>query len=222
MPAIVKPRTLQAMPWGISKIEKQYHDMTEKQAETLRQKIKRVKLDLAADKRRWGGFYDDSRGLRYLPTQYYIRLGDFSGGLKYLKWFQKNFPEDSGFPDFLFEWTIILFKTGNIRQAEKKAFETYCSNTYILDKFFGSPIIPLDKYEFSNVAMPDFVENFNYSSKQPELIDFSDWLEKFIRTEKFSASRQQYVDLYKRLKTENDAETRGYLIKQARQLEEQF
>lgn len=196
--------------------------MTEKQAEKLRQKIKRIKLDLAADKRRWGGFYDDSRGLRYLPPQYYIKLGDFAGGLKYLKWFNKNFPDDSGFPDFLFEWTIILFKTGNIKEAEKKAFETYCCNAYIFDKFFGRPVVPLDKYENSNIDIPDFVDYFNYSSEQTDLIDFCEWLDKYTRTEKFKAASQEYIDIYKRLKNENDTETRGYLIRQARQLEEQF
>jgi hypothetical protein len=196
--------------------------MTEKQAEKLRQKIKRIKLDLAADKRRWGGFYDDSRGLRYLPTQYYIKLGDYDGGLKYLKWFHKNFPDDSGFPDFLFEWAIILFKTDNKNSAEKKAFETFCSNTYIFDKFFGRPVIPLDKYENSSIDVPAFVDYFNYSCKQHDLVDFNDWLDNFTRTEKFVAASQKFVDIYKRLKTENDTETRRYLIKQASQLEEQF
>ena len=196
--------------------------MTEKQAEKLRQKIKRVKLDLAADKRRWGGFYDDSRGLRCLPTQFYIKLGDYIGGLKYLKWFNKNFPDDSGFPDFLFEWAIILFKIGNIKEAEKKAFETYCSNTYIFDKFFDRPIVPVDKYENSNIDIPAFADYFDYSCKQPDLTDFSVWLDSFTKTEKFVATSQKFVDIYKQLKTENDTETRHYLIKQARQLEEKF
>lgn len=173
--------------------------MTEKQAEKLRQKIRRIKLDLAADKRRWGGQYDDSRGLRYLPTKYYIKLGDFAEGLKYLKWFHKNFPDDSGFPDFLFEWTIILFKTGNIREAEKKAFETYCSNTYVFDKFFGRPIVPLDKYENSNINNPAYADYFNYSCQQSDLADFSDWLDKFIRTAKFAEASRKYIEIYKQL-----------------------
>lgn len=196
--------------------------MTEKQAEKLRQKIKRIKLDLAADKRRWGGFYDDCRGLRYLPPEYYIKLGDFTGALRYFKWFSKNFPDDSGFPDFLFEWTITLFKTKCIRKAEKKAFETYCSNTYIFDKFFDRTVIPLDKYEGSNIDIPDYVNYFNYSSKQPHLIDFSDWLDNHTRTERFQAACQKYIDINKRLKKENDPETRGDLIRQVRKLEEQY
>jgi len=41
--------------------------MTPKQEERTRSKIKMIKAELAADKKRWGGYYDDSRGLRYLP-----------------------------------------------------------------------------------------------------------------------------------------------------------
>jgi hypothetical protein len=196
--------------------------MTDKQADKLRLKIKKIKAALAADKKRWGGFYDDSRGLRYLPTEYYIKLGDWADGLKYLKWFHKNFPDDSGFPDFLFEWTIIAFKAGDIKQAEKKVFSVFRSNTYFIDKFFGRPIVPLDKYENSNIDIAAFADNLTYSYDQPNLADFADWLDNFTKTEKFVATSQKFIDIYKRLKTESDTETRHYLIRQARQLEEQF
>lgn len=196
--------------------------MTDKQADKIRLKIKKIKAALAADKKRWGGFYDDSRGLRYLPTEYYIKLGDWADGLKYLKWFHKSFPDDSGFPDFLFEWTIIAFKAGDIKQAEKKVFSVFRSNSYFIDKFFGRPIVPLDKYENSNIAIPEFADNLTYSYDQPNLANFADWLDNFTKTEKFVATSQKFIDIYRRLKTENDSEIRDYLIKQARQLEEQF
>ena len=83
--------------------------MTPKQIERVRSKIKQIRATFAAEKRKFGA-YDDSRGLRYLPLEYYIKLQDYKGGLTYTRWFQKNFPDDIGFPDFLFEWTIILFK----------------------------------------------------------------------------------------------------------------
>jgi len=196
--------------------------MTDKQAEKLRLKIKKIKTALAADKKRWGGFYDDSRGLRYKPPQYYIKLGDWVEGIKYLKWFHKNFPDDSGFPDFLFEWTIILFKSGDLKQAEQKAFTAFCSNAYIIDKFFGRPVIPINKYENSNIDTPEFANYLTYLSVQPNLKDFADWLDKFTKTEKFIAASQKFIDIYRKLKTESDTETRHYLIRQARQLEEQF
>src|SRR5207244_2561848 len=102
----------------------------------------------------------------------------------------------------------------------KKAFETYCGNTYLFDKFFGRPIVPIEKYEGSNLEVAGFTEYFEYSSKQSELADFSEWLAKLIETEEFKSRCDKYIDIYKRLKTEGDYETRHYLPIQARQLEE--
>ena len=193
--------------------------MTAKQIERIQTKISNIKRTLAAEKRKFG-CYDDSRGLRYLPTKFFVQLQDYNGGLTYLRWFSKNFPDDGGFPDFLFEWTILLFKCGKTKEAEKKAFETFCANTYLLDKFFGRPITPVDKWEGSNLQAPGFTEYFHYSSRQLELSDFAEWLEHLISTDDFKSRCNQYIDIQKRLKTETDRETRHYLIMQARQLEE--
>lgn len=193
--------------------------MTPKQIERLKKKIADIKRILVAEKRKFG-WYHDGRGHRYLPTKYFIQLSDYSGGLIYTKWFDKNFPDDSGFPDFLFEWTIILFKTGKTKEAEKKAFQTFCRNSYLFDKFFGRPITPIDKWEGSNLEVPGFTEYLDYSSNQSELADFSKWLDTFISTQDFIDRSNKYIDIHKRLKTEHDSETRHYLVRQASQLEQ--
>jgi hypothetical protein len=193
--------------------------MTPKQQERIKNKIKKIKAALAADKKHWGGQYHDGSGLRYIPPQLYVELNDYTGGLRYFNWFNKNFPDDSGYPDFLFEWTIILFKTGKLKEAEKKAFETFCSNTYLFDIFFGRQATIFKKYECSNLERQEFAENqFCYSNKQDNLTDFSEWLEKFIATEKFMLLSNKFLDIRERLETENDTETRRYLVKYERQL----
>lgn len=193
--------------------------MTPKQIEKVKKKIADIKRTLASEKKKLGG-YDDSRGLRYLPTKYFIQLGDYSGGLTYLKWFDKNFADDAGFPEFLFEWTIILFKIGCTKEAEQKAFQTFCSNPYWFDKFFGRPIILFDMWHNSNLTMPEFTESLDYSNKQSDFIDFGEWLDKLISTEDFKKRSGKYIDIYKRLKTETDKEMRHYLVRQAFQLEQ--
>jgi hypothetical protein len=50
-----------------------------------------------------------------------------------------------------------------------------------------------------------------YSSDQPDLIDFSEWLAAFISTQHFIDQSNKYSDIYKRLKTEQDSEKRHYL-----------
>jgi hypothetical protein len=192
--------------------------MTPKEIEKYKKYIADVKRALSAEKRKFGA-YNDSRGMRYYPPKAYTKLQDFKGGLTYLKWFNKNFPDDIGFPDFLFEWTLILFKSSQFADAEKKAFETYCSNTYLFDKYFGRPIIPIDKYEYSNIDCPSYTDSFEYSCKSTELSDFNEWLKLYLASEKFIKLSAKFIDLNKRIKKENDNETRIYLIKQARQLE---
>ena len=197
--------------------------MTEKQQERIISKIRQIKSALAADKKRWGGAYEDSRGLRYLPPALYIQLGDFPGGLRYLNWFSKNFPDDSGLPDFLFEWVVILFKTGREKEAERKALQAFCRNTYLFDKFFGRTVVPIAKWEGSNLASPGFaIHHFSYSGKQDSLADFAAWLDRLTQTEKFRRLSEEYIAIHRRLKDESDTETRLYLSRQAAQLEDEL
>jgi hypothetical protein len=119
--------------------------------------------------------------------------------------------DDSGIPDFLFEWTIILFKNGRIQEAEKKALQTFCSNTYLFDKYFGRQIIQMDKWEGSNLENSSFTTYLDYPIEQAELADFSKWLDTVFSTQNFITRSNTFIDIQKRLKTEGDEETRLYL-----------
>ncbi|RIV37490.1 hypothetical protein D2V08_01115 [Flagellimonas lutimaris] len=148
--------------------------MTPKQAERIKTKIIKIKKELAADKRRWGGFYDDSRGLRYLPPALYIKLGDYSGAKRYFNWFAKNFPDDMGYPIFLFEWTITLFKTKKMALAEQKALDTFRGNTYLFDAFLQRPPHGRSIREWSNWASKELEADLPYSNSDKELADFAE------------------------------------------------
>ena len=63
--------------------------MAPHQTDELKKKIADIKRILAAEKRKFD-CYDDSLGLRYLPTRYFVQLGDYTGGLAYLNWFDKT------------------------------------------------------------------------------------------------------------------------------------
>ena len=186
--------------------------MTPKQIERLQAKILKIKRALAADKKRWGGYYDDSRGLRYLPPELYIKLQDYSGALRYFKWFDKNFPDDIGFPIFLFEWTITLFKTGNIKAAEKKALQTFISNTYLIDKFLDKPILYFDKEESLSWELPGIIEIFKYSKTQTEFHDFAEWLSVFVTSEQFYKIANEFIEIKRKLKMEQAGPKRSLLV----------
>lgn len=191
--------------------------MTPKQIERIQIKVKKIRAALAAEKRKFG-FFDDSRGMRYMPPQLFVKIGDYKGGLVYMRWFKKNFSDDAGFPEFLFEWTLILFKNGKLKDAEQKAIETYLSNSYLFEKYFGREIIPIVKYEYSNISTAEFVQHFNYSSEQKEFADFSGWLSEFEESERFQNIKDKFIKINKQLLHEEDPEMRGYLLGQLRQL----
>ena len=187
--------------------------MTPKQTERLRQKITNIRRVLAAEKRTFG-CYDDSRGLRYLPAKYQVQLRDFQGGLTYLRWFQRNFPDDAGFPDFLFEWTLILFKNGRLQDAAQKALATYRADPHILARFLGRPIPPAEPWEEAPLDAASYAAYFDSLGEQAALVDFGEWLAALTLTEAFLTDASRFIDLNRQLHGEADPERRRYLVRQ--------
>lgn len=186
--------------------------MTPKQEERIRNKIARIRKELAADKKRWGGFYDDSRGLRYLPPEQFIKLRDYKGGLRYLRWFNRTFPDDLGYPIFLFEWTMILFKTGNIKEAENKALLTFYANNYLFDKFFGKEPPTTEKQEHTGWESAELAESLKYSNSVPEFADFGKWLQDFQTSQKYQKFAKEVILIKEKLVTEPAGKTRTELV----------
>lgn len=191
--------------------------MTPKQIETRKKKIAEIKRILAAEKRKYGG-YDDSRGRRYLPLRYFIEIQDYVGGYKYLQWFYKNFPDDVGLPDFLFESMIILYYSGMEKEAATKAIETFESNTYLLDKFLGRFSEPVEKWESSNMATADFANLLPYSAEDANLRNFVSWLNNLYESSDFKQPSQRILELHQLLKVENDVQIRRRILKEIDQI----
>ncbi|GDX48567.1 hypothetical protein LBMAG25_13850 [Bacteroidota bacterium] len=185
--------------------------MTPKQIERIQTKIATIKRALAAEKKQWG-CYDDSRGLRYLPPALYLKLQDYKGAMRYFNWFHKNFDDDAGYPMFLFEWTITLFKNGKRKEAEKMALETFFSNTYLIDKFLGKELLNLNISEHSNWENASLVADLIYKHSDAALQDFTEWLSDFVISERFYQYANEFIDIERKLKTEPVGITRSQLV----------
>jgi hypothetical protein len=196
--------------------------MTRNQEDRIRTRIERIKNALSADKKHWGGYYHDGQGLRYLLPELYIKIEDYNGSLKYFRWFTKAFPDDSGFPFFLFEWTITLFKTGKIKDAEMKALETFMSNTYLLDKFLGKELLYFDKWEGSNWERQDLVNDLPYKQDQEQLHDFANWLAQYTSSDSFYKITQEFIEIAIKLKVEPVGRKRTILANRQSKLLENF
>jgi hypothetical protein len=186
--------------------------MTEKQIERIKLKIDKYKKALSNDKKMWGGEYHDGHGIRYVLTAEYIKIKDYKSGLKFLKWFDKNFPGDRGYPIFLFEATIILFKCDKLKEAEIKAHRTFFSNTYLFDKFLGKEMLLLDKDESSNWESESLLDDFPYSKTNEEFADFSIWIESILNSRLFLDKANEFIEIQRKLKTEPVGQTRTKLV----------
>ena len=192
--------------------------MTEKQIEKIKLRIRKYKNALAADKRKWGGYYHDGSGIRYVIPAEYIKINDFEGGLKYLKWFDKNFPDDIGHPFFLFESTFILFKNNKLKEAEKKLYTTYFSNIYLIDNFLGKEPKLIDKYESSTWESINILDKFTYSQTNPQFNEFTIWVESILESNDFQEKLSEYININKLLLTEPVGEQRSKLVERLSKL----
>ncbi|GAA4004924.1 hypothetical protein GCM10022408_15910 [Hymenobacter fastidiosus] len=193
--------------------------MTDKQIASVKAKIEKYKKALTADKKYWGGQYHDGQGIRYIIPEQFIKIGDYKGGLRYLNWFDKNFPNDSGYSIFLFEWTFILFKCNNLIKAEQKAHRTFFSNTYLFDKFLGKQPLQLDKNESPNWEYESLVENFAYSRKDTPFIEFANWTEAILNTKNFLDKANEFSEIERQLIDEPAGHRRTELVNRLSKIE---
>ena len=192
--------------------------MTEKEIERVRIKIEKYKKALSADKKYWGGEYHDGQGIRYIIPEQFIKIKDYKGGLKYLNWFDKNFPDDSGYPIFLFERTFILFKCKKLEEAEMQAHRTFFSNTYIFDKFLGKELLQFDKNETSSWEYESMVGEFPYQAEESEFKEFAIWLEIVLKSRNFLDKANKFIEIEQILKDEPVGKRRSKLINQLSKL----
>ena len=186
--------------------------MTDKQIEKVIAKIGKYKKALAADKKYWDGQYRDGQGIRYIIREQFIKIRDYKGGLRYRNWFDKNFSDDSGYPIFLFEWTFILFKCDKLLDAEQKAHRTFFSNTFLFDIFLEKEPLPLDKKESLNWEYQSLVENFAYTNKDTEFIEFTGWAAKTLSSGEFLEKANEFIEIERQLKNEPVGQRRTELV----------
>ena len=191
--------------------------MKEKSKEKLLKKINKIRESFDLEYQKFG-WVKDRRGMRYLPSEMYIKIEEYSEGLIYMNWFNKNFPKDKGFPEFLYEWAVILYKNDKIKDARQKVFQTFCSNIYIFDKYFGNDIIKKDIFEKNDTESYENLKFIHLNAGNTSLGDFDEWLKELVNSEKFIEVCEKFIDIRKQLKVAESAEVRNRLNRQEQNL----
>jgi len=184
--------------------------MTPARKQELEDQIERIKASIETEVQLLDGYNDELREV-YIPVQHYLEMEDYKAGLKYLRWYQKIVHGDVGAPDFIFECAVILFMNNKIKEAKRKAVESFFNNTYIFDKFFGRELTQFDKLESWDDEKPEYLSDFKYSSDQPKLAAFTRWLAEFEQSDKFQSISKRFFAVLVWLKYETDPKVREYL-----------
>ena len=179
--------------------------------------ITRIRTGLSAWKREYG-FIDDGGGERYYLFNLYFLLGDNRRSSEYLRWFQKQFPTDSGEPSALLCWALIVHGIG--KSGDHMLARTMLSNIYLIPHLLGEKIERAAMWHSSNWAMPDFVENI--PERVIEAITEEDmaWIGETYHSEAFQKVLKRHIEINQALEIAPRGEERSALVRELHSLED--
>jgi hypothetical protein len=185
--------------------------MTEKQKQRKLQEIERLKNVLKAEKRKFGGIHD-GRGFRYVIAEQLVELNEFTLANNYLKWFNKNFPDDYTYAYFQFCAAVTKYQVGKLKEAEQHLIQVNRHNTYILELLIDDDMKDQDKYEWNESETLEYTR-----SNLPEFLKlmtpvFHQWLSKIISEPSYISYYRRYISIKKLLKDLNVSKERNNLL----------
>jgi hypothetical protein len=192
--------------------------MTDKQIERIKKKIKSYRAMLSAEKRKFGGYFDN-RSLRYMLPEFYLKIMDYKGGLNYYRWFAREFPDDIGFPEFNLYWALTLFKNNKMEEAIAKTYKTAFSNTYLIDLICSKEVKSIDKSETIGFESLGYAKEVVDDCVKLLTDDFIIWLNSLIKTEDYKSNLNKFISIQKLIKDEPVGKLRSKLIDESGKLE---
>jgi hypothetical protein len=188
--------------------------MTPAQITRIQTKIIKLCKALAAERSRFGG-YDDSAGRRYTILNLYVSIADYKGASVYLRWFFKNFPDDSGSPFFWVEACMTYFYNNKLDQARSMAFNAFVSDPTIWEVFFTGTVTKVEGIEpSSNWEGLELALQLPYRANQEQFVDFSSWLQDCLVEPKMQELIHTYFDLNLKLSNTPVGTLRTSLVEQ--------
>jgi len=95
--------------------------------EKLKKRISSYKSSFNKEKK-IHGYVRDGSGKRYVLFWFYLVLNDLKKSYEYIKWYEKEFPDDIGEPAQKLCWAITLYRLNNIDKAKFMLADLMFSN----------------------------------------------------------------------------------------------
>ncbi len=172
-------------------------------------RITKIRSQLSAFKREYGG-HDDSGGARYYLFYLYFLLGDNRRSSEFLRWFQKEFPDDCGEPVQLLCWALILHRMG--KGGDIQLAKTMLSNLYLIPHLLGEGIGRVDMWHSNSDEDPDYIAWIPEQIRGAITDNDLEWVREKYNSIPFQRVRNRYIEINKELETLPRGEKRSALV----------
>ncbi len=181
----------------------------------LSSRITKIRSQLSSFKREYG-FIDDGSGARYYLFYLYFLLGDNRRSSEYIRWFEKEFPDDANEPTQLLCWAFILHRGG--KDGERKLAETMLSNIYLLPHILGGRMAKADMWHSCSDEDPEYLEWVPAEIIEAITTEDKTWIEEQYFSDSFQKVLKRHIEINHELLITPPGEERSALVKEAHSL----
>lgn len=171
-------------------------------------RITKIRSQLSAFKREYGG-HDDGGGARYYLFYLYFLLSDNRRSSEYLRWFEKEFPDDSGEPFSLLCWALILHRKE--KDGDYQLARTMLSNIYLIPHLLGEEM-QVEMSHSSNWEQPSFLEFMPEMIQEAITDEDLAWIRERYSSEGFQKVLKRHIEINKKLENTPRGEKRSALV----------
>lgn len=179
----------------------------------LSNRITKIRSQLSAFKREYG-FIDDGGGIRYFLFYLYFLLGDNRRSSEFIRWYEKEFPDDIGEPIQILCWALILHRMGKNKDAEYRLADTMLSNIYLIPYLLGNPVKKAEMWHSSNYEDPDIIDYLPDQIKNAIAADDLEWILELYNSDKFQKVLNRHITINHELESIPIGDARSKLVKE--------
>jgi len=184
-------------------------------ARLLRSRLRRYERKLAEERHEFG-HYSDGAGRRYFVGPHYLLLGDLEGALRSFKWFEAEFPDDTGEPGHSLCWSLALHRASMKEDAVEKLKQAALLNLHVLPHLLGDQAPDhSDLWLGSNQEWPEYVEHIPTEYFQLWSMSEREWARSISSSPGFTAVVNRWIEIHAELKDLPRGERRTRLVKDA-------
>ena len=185
--------------------------MTPRQIEKIKKQIKSERAFLSAEKRKFGGYFDN-RGRRYIIAELYTEIKDYKGVLRYYNWFNKEFPDDTGFPELHLSWIIAAIKENKLQIANKHLVQLEAINSYLIPKILGIKQLEIQKWGGTDLSTIDYATHITENSKHWLDQEILNYLEEITSKKEYKTFKKDVIECDLELNSEDKINKRKKIL----------